>query len=210
MLRPRRSSFHTTSVSPFPRVLSTRFSPGRSEVFPLILSSNISSHPAHSSAVRCNAVFWSFVDTLTYPISMVLSPAKCRKHATGEQNGHSQNVGLGTASKRNVGTGENQIPDMGAFASGSGWFRLPGGYIVQFGTFSGNTTRFISGHFPIPFPNQPMVSVSVMSDAVQSDPSNPAPQVLSVNFEHISNSAWRVATSDISQQYRFSYISIGR
>ncbi len=118
-------------------------------------------------------------------------------------------LGLGEAAKRNVGTGDNQIPDMGAFASGSGWFRLPGGYIVQFGTFSGNTTRFISGHFPIPFPNQPMVSVSVMSDAVQSDPSNPAPQVLSVNFEHISNSAWRVATSDISQQYRFSYISIG-
>lgn len=121
-----------------------------------------------------------------------------------------ENLGLGEAAKRDVGTGDNQIPDMGAFASGSGWFRLPGGYIVQFGTFSGNTTRFISGHFPIPFPNQPMVSVSVMSDSVQSDPSNPAPQVLSVNFEHISNSAWRVATSDISQQYRFSYISIGR
>ncbi|EJW8040477.1 gp53-like domain-containing protein [Escherichia coli] len=121
-----------------------------------------------------------------------------------------ENLGLGEAAKRDVGTGDNQIPDMGAFASGSGWFRLPGGYIVQFGTFSGNTTRFISGHFPIPFPNQPMVSVSVMSDAVQSDPSNPAPQVLSVNFEHISNSAWRVATSDISQQYRFSYVSIGR
>lgn len=121
-----------------------------------------------------------------------------------------ENLGLGEAAKRDVGTGDNQIPDMGAFASGSGWFRLPGGYIVQFGTFSGNTTRFISGHFPIPFPNQPMVSVSVMSDAVQSDPSIPAPQVLSVNFEHISNSTWRVATSDISQQYRFSYISIGR
>ncbi|HEC3564606.1 TPA: phage tail protein [Escherichia coli] len=119
-------------------------------------------------------------------------------------------LGLGEAAKRDVGTGDNQIPDMGAFASGSGWFRLPGGYIVQFGTFAGNTTRFISGHFPIPFPNQPMVSVSVMSDAVQSDPSNPAQQVLSVNFEHISNSAWRVATSDISQQYRFSYVSIGR
>ncbi|EHK0708000.1 tail fiber protein [Escherichia coli] len=119
-------------------------------------------------------------------------------------------LGLGEAAKRDVGTGDNQIPDMGAFASGSGWFRLPGGYIVQFGTFSGNTTRIISGHFPIPFPNQPMVSVSVMSDAVQSDPSNPAPQVLSVNFEHISNSAWRVATSGISQRYRFSYISIGR
>ena len=121
-----------------------------------------------------------------------------------------ENLCLGEAAKRDVGTGDNQIPDMGAFASGSGWFRLPGGYIVQFGTFSGNTTRIISGHFPIPFPNQPLVSVGVMSDNVQSAPSDPAPHVLSVNFEHISNSAWRVATSDISQQYRFSYISIGR
>ncbi len=119
-------------------------------------------------------------------------------------------LGLGEAAKRDVGTGDNQIPDMGAFASGSGWFRLPGGYIVQFGTFSGNTTRIISGHFPIPFPNQPLVSVGVMSDNVQSAPSDPAPHVLSVNFEHISNSAWRVATSDFSQRYRFSYISIGR
>ncbi|MFZ5012827.1 gp53-like domain-containing protein, partial [Escherichia coli] len=49
---------------------------------------------------------------------------------------------------------------MGAFASGSGWFRLPGGYIVQFGTFSGNSTRFISGHFPIPFPNRHCCKVS--------------------------------------------------
>ncbi|MBF8898791.1 phage tail protein, partial [Escherichia coli] len=30
------------------------------------------------------------------------------------------NVGLGEAAKRDVGTGDNQIPDMGAFASGSG------------------------------------------------------------------------------------------
>ncbi|HGF6507372.1 TPA: hypothetical protein ACF2YC_004223, partial [Escherichia coli] len=34
-------------------------------------------------------------------------------------------LGLGEAAKRDVGTGDNQIPDMGAFASGSGWFRLP-------------------------------------------------------------------------------------
>ncbi len=50
---------------PFESVRRTFFSPGRSEVLPLILSSNISSHPAHSSAFRCKAVFWSFVDTLT-------------------------------------------------------------------------------------------------------------------------------------------------
>ncbi|EOM4617548.1 phage tail protein [Escherichia coli] len=121
-----------------------------------------------------------------------------------------QNLGLKEAAKREVGTGTNQIPDMGAFASGTGWFKLPSGHIVQFGTYSGNTTRFISGNFPIPFPTQPLISISVMSDAVQSNPSGPITPVLSVNFEHISNSSWRVSTSDNSQQYRFSYISIGR
>ncbi len=121
-----------------------------------------------------------------------------------------ENLGLGEAAKRDVGTGDNQIPDMGAFASGSGWFRLPGGYIVQFGTFAGNVSRVISGYFPIPFPNQPLVSVGFMSDSAQSEPSNPAPLVLSVNFEHVSNSAWRAGISDASQQYRFAYISIGR
>ncbi|MDU7047187.1 MAG: phage tail protein, partial [Enterobacter roggenkampii] len=118
--------------------------------------------------------------------------------------------GLKEAAKREVGTGTNQIPDMGAFASGTGWFKLPSGHIVQFGKYSGNTTRFISGNFPIPFPTQPLISISVMSDAVQSNPSGPIMPVLSVNFEHISNSSWRVSTSDNSQQYRFSYISIGR
>ncbi len=121
-----------------------------------------------------------------------------------------KNLGLKEAAKREVGTGTNQIPDMGAFASGTGWFKLPGGHIVQFGTYSGNTTRFISGNFPIPFPTQPLISISIMSDAVQSNPSGPIPPVLYVNFEHISNSSWRVLTSDNSQQYRFSYISIGR
>ena len=121
-----------------------------------------------------------------------------------------KNLGLKEAAKREVGTGTNQKPDMGVFASGSGWFKLPSGHIVQFGTYSGNTTRFISGNFPIPFPTQPLISISVMSDAIQSNPSEPFTPVLSVNFEHISNSSWRVSTSDNSQQYRFSYISIGR
>ncbi|EES5664203.1 phage tail protein, partial [Escherichia coli] len=35
------------------------------------------------------------------------------------------NVGLGEAAKRDVGTGENQIPDMASFASGDGWMKLP-------------------------------------------------------------------------------------
>ena len=41
------------------------------------------------------------------------------------------NVGLGEAAKRDVGTGENQIPDMASFASGDGWMKLPNGKILN-------------------------------------------------------------------------------
>ncbi|MGT7217487.1 phage tail protein, partial [Escherichia coli] len=40
-------------------------------------------------------------------------------------------LGLGEAAKRNVGTGENQIPDMSSYASGSGWRKMPDGSIEQ-------------------------------------------------------------------------------
>ncbi|EFK8434991.1 phage tail protein, partial [Escherichia coli] len=42
-------------------------------------------------------------------------------------------LGLGEAAKRDVGTGENQIPDMASFASGDGWMKLPNGKILQYG-----------------------------------------------------------------------------
>ncbi|RDA26771.1 phage tail protein, partial [Escherichia coli] len=41
------------------------------------------------------------------------------------------NVGLGEAAKRNVGTGENQIPSMSEWTSGTGWNRDPSGRIIQ-------------------------------------------------------------------------------
>ncbi|STH08863.1 tail fiber protein [Escherichia coli] len=44
-----------------------------------------------------------------------------------------ENLGLGEAAKRDVGTGENQIPDMTSFASGDGWMKLPNGKILQYG-----------------------------------------------------------------------------
>lgn len=62
---PSRSSFQTTSVSPSERVFKTFFRPGLSAFLPLILFSKISTHTAHLNAFRCNAVFWSFVDTRT-------------------------------------------------------------------------------------------------------------------------------------------------
>ncbi|WP_430629759.1 hypothetical protein [Escherichia coli] len=43
------------------------------------------------------------------------------------------NLGLGEAAKRNVGTGENQIPSMSEWTSGTGWNRDPSGRIIQRG-----------------------------------------------------------------------------
>ena len=66
-------------------------------------------------------------------------------------------LGLGEAAKRNVGTRENQIPDMASFASGDGWMKLPNGKILQYGrgavtpTLSTQTMRIT---FSIPFPKK--------------------------------------------------------
>lgn len=76
-----------------------------------------------------------------------------------------KNLQIGEAAKRNVGTGNNQIPDMSAwtaeYGSGtlpSGWRRNPAGEIEQF--FSINIPQATQGvvivpvTFPIPFPRQ--------------------------------------------------------
>lgn len=60
-------------------------------------------------------------------------------------------LGLGTAAKRDVGTGENQIPDMSSFGAGSGWIQLPNGKLLQWGTYTGSATTGTI-NFPVPFP----------------------------------------------------------
>lgn len=65
------------------------------------------------------------------------------------------NLQLGEAAKRNVGTGANQIPDMNSFQSGSGWFKLPSGHIIQYGSVrvgNPNAQAFTNtSNFNIPF-----------------------------------------------------------
>lgn len=65
-----------------------------------------------------------------------------------------QNLQLGEAAKRDVGTGANQIPDMSAWTSGgnsnNGWRRSPDGYIEQWG-YTTSVTSAIYISFPIPF-----------------------------------------------------------
>lgn len=65
-----------------------------------------------------------------------------------------KNVGLGTAATKNVGVGAGQIPDMSSFTNASGWQKLPGGKILQWGKagFPVGQTQ-ISVAFPINFPS---------------------------------------------------------
>ncbi|MEM6050536.1 hypothetical protein AAH450_08125 [Erwinia sp. P7711] len=63
---------------------------------------------------------------------------------------------LGTASKKNVGNGVNQIPDMSFFSVGSGnnYYRFPNGMIVQiFGITPSTTVVDTPFTFPLQFPN---------------------------------------------------------
>ena len=71
-------------------------------------------------------------------------------------------LGLGEAAKRNVGTGANQIPDMSAYSSGSGWQKLPDGSIEQWGriNFPTNAAAVSTNvTFPIPFTQDPDVVI---------------------------------------------------
>ncbi|EKK2586420.1 phage tail protein [Escherichia coli] len=115
-------------------------------------------------------------------------------------------LGLGTASKRNVGTGANQIPDMSAFASGSGYQKLPGGYILQWGSANaGNSASTgISNTFPIPFP-----SGIVIITTGQIDPSyTSAQQPAAVGISSPTTTGF-IAKSTAANTDAFNYLAIG-
>ncbi|MDN0093485.1 gp53-like domain-containing protein [Yersinia rohdei] len=82
------------------------------------------------------------------------------------------NLGLKGASVRDVGTGANQIPDMNSFGASfgaSGYQKLPGGLIIQWGRVT--TTAALIGaqwSFPIPFPNE-VLSYFAMTENSSGD-----------------------------------------
>ncbi|HFI6913700.1 TPA: phage tail protein [Escherichia coli] len=71
-------------------------------------------------------------------------------------------LGLGEAAKRNVGNGQNQIPDMAAFASSlssTGFQKLPSGLIIQWGIVSGASNYTVT--YPATFPNRSLALLAV-------------------------------------------------
>ncbi|MGT5116172.1 phage tail protein [Escherichia coli] len=71
-------------------------------------------------------------------------------------------LGLGEAAKRNVGNGQNQIPDMAAFASSlssTGFQKLPSGLIIQWGIVSGASNYTVT--YPVTFPSRSLALLAV-------------------------------------------------
>ncbi|HFF0081614.1 TPA: carbohydrate-binding protein [Yersinia enterocolitica] len=115
------------------------------------------------------------------------------------------NLGLGDAAKRSVGTGVGQIPDMSSFISSfaqNGYFKFPGGLIIQWGEVTGSTTATVPTNFPIPFPN------ALMSTALAIDLIGPSYATLqNQTLSGISVNTWNSAGNRAALAIR--YIAIG-
>ncbi|HDM0039174.1 TPA: tail fiber protein, partial [Yersinia enterocolitica] len=111
------------------------------------------------------------------------------------------NLGLGDAAKRSVGTGVNQIPDMSSFISSfaqNGYFKFPGGLIIQWGEVTGSTTGTVPTNFPIPFPN------ALMSTALAIDLIGPSYATLqNQTLGGISVNTWNSAGNRAALAIRY-------
>ena len=123
-------------------------------------------------------------------------------------------LGLGEAAKRNVGTGENQIPDMTSFASGDGWMKLPNGKILQYGrgaitpTLSTQTMRIT---FSIPFPKK--VDCAMLTHSGDGGAPLGAGRGFMMTAEGPTltgfNSAYRTASTSSTVSMNYSWWAVG-
>ena len=83
------------------------------------------------------------------------------------------NLGLGTAAKKDVGTGSGQLPDMSSFTmsqsgdlgNNNGYFKLPNGLIIQWVSASSSGTSGLTT-LPMTFPNGTLFAL--VTDSVVS------------------------------------------
>ena len=111
-----------------------------------------------------------------------------------------KNLGLGEAAKRDVGTGNNQLPDMSAFGMSrngqNAWDILPNGMIRQAGTVTltpvGNFNEIVLGgvtyythyyrvNFPRQFPNAQIATLATLASYSYSTQSTMAGKSLATH-----------------------------
>lgn len=100
-----------------------------------------------------------------------------------------QNLGLGEAAKRNVGTGANQIPDMSLFASintvTAAAQKFPSGLILQCGQLNGapNVSSTYGMTFPMTFSRVLAVTVTLNVTGASGQPTVSATNVHNTGFD---------------------------
>ncbi|WP_318389659.1 phage tail protein [Enterobacter sp.] len=105
-------------------------------------------------------------------------------------------LSLKSASLREVGTGINQIPDMSAYTSGSGWVRFPDGTIIQKGTINMAAGQIGTTLLPIPFTN---AGYLVLASIWASDPAPSKPVgAQSINLSTIQIANWSTPAATIA------------
>ncbi|EIJ0293704.1 phage tail protein [Escherichia coli] len=111
-------------------------------------------------------------------------------------------LGLGEAAKRDVGTGANQLPDMSAWTSGSGWVKFPDGTIIQSGKTTMAAGQIAVRTLPIPFTTSGYI---VLASFWGSDPAPSKPVgVSSADLSTIRIANWSTPGAEIA------WIAIGK
>lgn len=104
------------------------------------------------NTARANIAAADLIGLATQVFSVANATANNHAVNLAQLNSTITALGLGTASKANIGTGSGQVPSMASFTSGPGWMKFPDGTIIQFGTsISGSAGYPASVNFPIPF-----------------------------------------------------------
>lgn len=120
-----------------------------------------------------------------------------------DKNAFRENLGLKSASTRDVGNAANQVPDMSFFQSyGDFAFRLPNGKLFQFGSYTGTAQRGTI-NLPIPF---------VKTDAspiISFRGSDVAASSCTIIHDDSSLSKSSFSWKSIGTQLRFNWFIIG-
>ena len=115
------------------------------------------------------------------------------------------NLQLGEAAKRDVGIGENEIPDMSNFAFGNNWLKLPSGHIVQ--AFNANfDSNGAYVNFPIPFLKE---VIAVVPGVMISTTAATVGQFAGISYDNISLTRF-YAKYNIGSANRSFFIAIGK
>ncbi|WP_089559982.1 hypothetical protein [Escherichia coli] len=132
-----------------------------------------------------------------------------------------ENLGLGEAATRNVGTDTGQVPDMSSFTTGhsgaadwpipkSGWSKGPEGVITQWGIFGfpvGQTGTNVV--FPLPFPARVESITLTMADIQESLLSPTTMPAYGVNSTGTSRTGFTARMSGVGG-FNLCYIAKGR